>query len=634
MISTPVSTTGNISEHFKVGRSCRQGDPTSPYLFNICVEILALKIRKDSKVKGFNLGSFEQKLDFYADDLTAYLDGSQNSLINVIKILEGFKNLSGLKINLSKCKAVWIGKNRFLNIKICEDYPFIWTNKFRLLGVDFDSDLANMDTNFLIKLQEIDKLFKSWLFRHLTPYGKVTIIKSMALSKLSHIVLVCPHLGDEIVQKLKNMIYKFLWNNKPDRIKRSYAMLPCQKGGLNLPDVTTFWQSLKMSWSRKLMKPNSLWQKILTLNLLYQNLEMKDVWYGGPNLLKNIAANISNKFWSEVINIFAIISEELHFAKPFYFYNFNIFDNNLFSINGMELRSSDFQSLWRKNICQAGDFFHIKNNHPELLSLEQMNQKFSTNLNFLNFHRIKHVINEAAKKLNFKIFDSEQSDLNSPRLPLIHKISCVQKKGCRIFYEVLKAREWSKYSTVEEENKWHSELGVSLSVTFWDKIWGDQKHLICSNKMKWINLQILRFTLPTNYSVNKYKPSQDPRCSFCLNHLEKIPTLVWSCPVVRDFWTRVGDIINIFFPDFNLGQKEAIFGDCKSKGNSALNTILILAKQFIWTQKFGNRNLCALQYKRFMKNELKFMLDTMHYKENIDNFHFEWFEILQYFEIY
>ena len=138
MISTPVSTTGNISEHFKVGRSCRQGDPTSPYLFNICVEILALKIRKDSKVKGFNLGSFEQKLDFYADDLTAYLDGSQNSLINVIKILEGFKNLSGLKINLSKCKAVWIGKNRLLNIKICKDYPFIWTNKFRLLGIDFE----------------------------------------------------------------------------------------------------------------------------------------------------------------------------------------------------------------------------------------------------------------------------------------------------------------------------------------------------------------------------------------------------------------------------------------------------------------------------------------------------------------
>ena len=62
--------------------------------------------------------------------------------------------------------------------------------------------------------------------------------------------------------------------------------------------------------------------------------------------------------------------------------------------------------------------------------------------------------------------------------------------------------------------------------------------------------------------------------------------------------------------------------------------MLILAKKFIWTQKFGNKNLGALQYKTFMQKELKFLLNTMQYKDNIDNFHLEWLEILQYFEIY
>ena len=60
--------------------------------------------------------------------------------------------------------------------------------------------------------------------------------------------------------------------------------------------------------------------------------------------------------------------------------------------------------------------------------------------------------------------------------------------------------------------------------------------------MKWINLQILKFILPTNYTVNKYKPSQDPRCSFCTAHSERLPYLVWSCLVVRDFWKMVGNI--------------------------------------------------------------------------------------------
>jgi hypothetical protein len=124
-VSSCINHCGNISDRFKVGRSCRQGDPISPYLFIICVEVLALRIRQDKSVKGFRLGNFEQKLDFYADDLTAYLDGSESSLRGIIKILDQFKDISGLKINLKKCKAVWIGKHRFSNLKLCEEFKLI-----------------------------------------------------------------------------------------------------------------------------------------------------------------------------------------------------------------------------------------------------------------------------------------------------------------------------------------------------------------------------------------------------------------------------------------------------------------------------------------------------------------------------
>ena len=115
-VSSCINHCGNISDRFTVERSCRQGDPISPHLFIICVEILALKIRKNGMVKGFKLGNYMQKLDFYADDLSAYLDGSESSLRSIINILDRFREISGLKINLSKCKAVWIGRNRFLNI--------------------------------------------------------------------------------------------------------------------------------------------------------------------------------------------------------------------------------------------------------------------------------------------------------------------------------------------------------------------------------------------------------------------------------------------------------------------------------------------------------------------------------------
>ena len=290
-------------------------------------------------------------------------------------------------------------------------------------------------------------------------------------------------------------------------------------------------------------------------------------------------------------------------SKPYFFYNFNIFDNPLFSKNDTELKSEDFRSLWNKKVCQVGDYLNCLKSPPELLNRLQLNAKYGVNLNFLNYHRIRKAIINASIDLNHKIYEENYSDTTLPRLPLIHKLSCLSSKGCRPYYVALKAREWSGLSTSESENKWHAELGTHFSVEFWDKIWILNKQSLVSNRTKWINLQICRFILPTNYSVNKYRPLQDPGCSFCIHHLERLPFLIWSCPVVGEFWVMVGNILRIYFPNFNLGRKEAIFGDIKSKGDSVINTMLLLAKQFICMEKFGSKNIDEIKYISYMRRE-------------------------------
>ena len=68
---------GIFSEFFEIGRGCRQGDPVSPYLFNICVEIMGHMIRQNKNIRGIRIGKERVCLLQYADDTVLFLDGSE-----------------------------------------------------------------------------------------------------------------------------------------------------------------------------------------------------------------------------------------------------------------------------------------------------------------------------------------------------------------------------------------------------------------------------------------------------------------------------------------------------------------------------------------------------------------------------
>ena len=182
-----VNHCGNISTRFNIGRGCRQGDPIASYLFIICIEILAHKLIKDQGVKGFEIGNLSHLLEIYADDLTLFLAPHSENLRCVIEILDKFFQISGLKISVSKTKAVWFGSGFNSNQKLCPDLQLKWCKNFTLLGIDFNNNLDEMEKNFTDKVEKMEKMLSTWFYRYITPFGKVTIIKTLALSMLSHV---------------------------------------------------------------------------------------------------------------------------------------------------------------------------------------------------------------------------------------------------------------------------------------------------------------------------------------------------------------------------------------------------------------------------------------------------------------
>lgn len=151
-----------------------------PYLFLIFAEILSIKIKNNKNIKGIKINNTEYLISQYADDTVLILDGSENSLNEAIKELNMFYALSGLKINLSKTQATWIGSKKYSIEKMCKNINLQWTTTFKLLGIHFDVDLTKiLKMNYDKKLVKIKNTIKYWEKRIITPLGKITLIKSL-----------------------------------------------------------------------------------------------------------------------------------------------------------------------------------------------------------------------------------------------------------------------------------------------------------------------------------------------------------------------------------------------------------------------------------------------------------------------
>ena len=96
---TAVQLNGFLSNFFKIGRGCRQGDPLSPYIFILCAEILAIKIRNSKSIKGIVINGTEYKISQFADDTSLLLDCSDQSLQCTLNILYDFSRIFQRKKN-------------------------------------------------------------------------------------------------------------------------------------------------------------------------------------------------------------------------------------------------------------------------------------------------------------------------------------------------------------------------------------------------------------------------------------------------------------------------------------------------------------------------------------------------------
>ena len=291
-----VEQNGHLSDKIQLSRGCRQGDPISPYLFVICAEVLSHVIRECDDIKGIKIGDTEIKLSQYADDTTLFLNGDKKSLEIVMDILRWFNKLSGLGINRDKTKVIKIGALRDRRMSWEGKFGLEWTHSFVVLGIHYDDNNLSetTDTNLYLKINDIKKLKRTWSSRSLTPYGKVTIVKSLLLSKITHILLSLPSPSVIMFKNIEKMFLDFIWNNKPVKFSKSILEAEIKNGGLKLHNLKIFDQSLKLGWIKRFSTSNGKWKIFLELE------EFHKIYTFGVDYAERMLDVIQIPFWVDV----------------------------------------------------------------------------------------------------------------------------------------------------------------------------------------------------------------------------------------------------------------------------------------------------------------------------------------------
>ena len=80
--------------------------------------------------------------------------------------------------------------------------------------------------------------------RTLTPFCKMGVIKLLAVSKIVYLMLCLPDPPSKFLKDLNTILFKFLWNGKPDRIKRTTVQGEYQRGGLKMVDIFSFYREV------------------------------------------------------------------------------------------------------------------------------------------------------------------------------------------------------------------------------------------------------------------------------------------------------------------------------------------------------------------------------------------------------
>ncbi|KAM8977104.1 adhesion G-protein coupled receptor G2 [Pelodytes ibericus] len=518
---------GQLSEPVTLSNGTRQGCPLSPLLFVLSIEPLINAIRANPDISGIQVGPHHHKVTAYADDLLFTLTNPLITLPNLMRELDTYGALSNFKVNMEKSVALNINFPQDTVDSLASSFPFKWAaTSFTYLGITVTADLQHLYTKNYIRILNVIKTdLAKWTTKHLSWFGKASVIKMNILPRLLYIIQTLPILVPRtFFINVKRMITKFIWNSKGPRLGYQYLVRNKDRGGLGLPDVESYYKATLLS------------------RIVEWSIPAKKLWVS----LEQRSLNVPIPIAAWVPDNQKVVADHTHPTVPGTIKLWK----NLKGIPDLINHPTPLLSIIENVNFQRGassstfrDFFHSHTPYPRLGHFVQNGQikeittltgvATNTPLNRFLYAQVRQYIQSLPGNNNPVVSLTTMESLCLESEPQRRLISTLHSLLVNIKYT-------TKPYFIRE---WEADCKVDLTDSQWKKIATVAHKCSASANIQENAYKIMTRWYKTPSKIHNIFPNVSDRCWRCANNKGDFLHIWWTCSKIQPFWKAIADIL-------------------------------------------------------------------------------------------
>jgi hypothetical protein len=454
-------------------------------------------------------------------------------------------------------------------------------------------------TNFQERLDKIENILELWCLRKISLKGRVLVANTMAMSQLTYLSSVM-HTPDWAITKYNKIIEKYIWQNKPAKVKYTTMIDTLENGGLRLQDLKTKIKSLKVKWIKNIMDENykAPWKSYIgskinmpVNKLPFYNLNDND----HPTFKDNFYSQLF-KTWSELKYHSPKNNEQV--CREIIWHNSNIRIGN---------KTVYYKEWENKGINFIQD---LLNEQGLLAKKEQLENKYNLTIKFLEYQSLI-----AALPVSWKIMLKNSNNNLGYYIFYDCKIY-LKEQGKNIDEISTKDIYWHLISQIAQrptsERKWREKAQLDLKNEEWETIYTMATALTRDPKVHDVQFKLTHRLTACRYNLVTWKIETDNRCLHCKLQ-DTLEHFFFQCKRIETFWQQVfkwwSAETNTNIP---LETYEILFGlpnDEKDPILNQLNFILQMGRYYIYKCNMASQDLNVTEFLLMCKENL-----TLEYK--------------------